>query len=140
MPTYANPNTSIRTALIAALNGIAPVYVKKVPKSGTIPDQYILINSQTKDPTERSKCGFEWLCTVNIEMINLNTSGYANPIRNDAVEGQIIAIIEAGLEFDGFYNKEWLFINSIDLDTETQTQSIERRVLTYQFWVWEATT
>jgi hypothetical protein len=140
MPTI-NPNTPIRTALIAALNRIAPVYVKKVPKSvTTIPNQYILINSQTKDPAERSKCGFEWLCTVNIEMVNLNTSGYANPIKNDEVEALVIEAIEAGLTIADFDNKEWLFINSIDLDVETPSQSIERRILTYSFWLQQVST
>lgn len=140
MPTI-NPNTSIRTALIAALTPIKPTWVKKVPRNiTTIPNQYILISSQTKDPTERSKCGFEWLCTVNIEMINLNTSGYANPIKNDEVEAQIFDAIEGGITIQGFDNKEWLFINSIDLDVETSTQSIERRVLTYSFWVQQVST
>lgn len=136
-----SPDLQIRTALYNGLNGIGiPTFVKRVPKNDQIPLNYVLISSQGKTATERSKCGFEWLCSVNLDIIYTSPTGYAAPRQIDEVEISVIEFIENGFNMPSFDLKSIEQISSVDLDIETPTQFIERRVLTYQFWVWQSTT
>lgn len=137
MPTYINPNLPLRTAIVTGLrnNVTGFTFAGLLPKSKNISTQYILINSQTKNVTERSKDAFEWLCTVNFDIYYLNPQGYNSPEENDIIEGKIITFLENGFTVNGFDLKSHELVNSIDLNVETPTNSIERRVLTYQFWV-----
>ena len=132
-----NPNTPIRKAHIAAFAPIGiPVWAKKVPKNTKpIPKLYILISSQTKNPTARDKDGFEWLCSIVIDIVSILESGYSKPELLDNIEEQVVEIIESEIDIPGFINKEVRLVDDRDLDDETSTQSIERRILTYQYWV-----
>lgn len=137
MPTYANPNTPIRTALVDGLRVAVSgnTWAGILPKDRGVLENYILITSQTKNSTERSKCGFEWLCTVNFDIYHLNLLGYNSCVEVDEVEAKIISFIENGFTVVGFDLKSHELVNSVDLNLDTDTNSIERRVLTYQFWV-----
>lgn len=137
---YLDPNTALRSAYLSALSGIGiPGWAKKVPKNITpIPVNYFLVTSQTLNPTERSKDCFEWLCSIVIDVIYAGAAGYANPVQTETIEAQIITAIEAGITVEGFDVKSIRFIDSINLDEETDTQSIERRVITYQHWLCQA--
>lgn len=131
-----NPNENIRIAHIDAFAPIGiPVWAKKVPKDETIPPLYILINSQSKNLTAVDKDGFEWLCTITFDITSLREPGYSKPVLLDDVEQQMITIIETEILIPDFINKEHALIDSRDLDSETESQSIERRILTYQYWV-----
>jgi hypothetical protein len=132
-----DPNTPLRIGLLDAFQTLSiPGWAKKVPKNThPIPLNYYIINTQTLNPTERCKEGFEWLCSVNIDVIYSGPAGYASPVETEDIEGQIITAIEAGITITGFDVKNIRFLSSIDLDEETDTQSIERRVITYQFWL-----
>jgi len=132
-----NPNKYIRTAHITALAGIgASVWAKKVPKdTKPIPKKYVLITSQSKNTTAEDKDGFEWLCTIVIDIISILEPGYSKPEIVDDLEEQINEIVLAEIAIPGFINKEVRLIDSRDLDAETSSQSIERRVLTFQYWV-----
>lgn len=135
-----NPNAPIRTALKSALTPIGlPIFAKRVPKDTKL-TQYIILSSQTKNRTEVSKDCFDWSCTIHIECINYNQSGFVSPKSNDDIEEQIIDIIQSGIDIDNFIVKDTTFIQSIDLDIDTPTATIERRVITYQFWVGNAMT
>lgn len=131
-----NPEMPLRTAYIQALSGIQPTWSGKVPKNVSVPNKYTLIGTQTKNPTEKGKDGcMEWICTIVIDLYNLNIAGYSAKGVNDVVEEQVINIIEAGIDVDGFRVNSIDFIDSKDLSIETPTQSIERRVITYQHWL-----
>lgn len=131
-----NPNEPLRTAYVSALSSIQPLWVGKVPKSGVVPRSYTILGTQTKNPTEKGKDGcMEWLCTIVIDLFNVNAAGYSAKGVNDDIEAQIIDIIEAGIMVEGFQVKSTDFIDSIDLSIETPTASIERRVITYQHWL-----
>lgn len=131
-----NPNKYIRTAYLTAFAALTvPAWSKKVPKDVIpIPDNYVLLISQTKNTTERSKDGFEWLCTIVFDIISRQEAGYASTVIVDNVEEDIIDIVESDIAIAGFTVKDINLISSLDLDSEEDEASIVRRVLTYQFW------
>lgn len=141
-----NPNVPVRQALIPALSAATglPVWHKKVPKDVTpVPTKYILLQSQTKQPTERSKECYEWQASINIDITFINPAGFSNTVPVDSAEEQVINAVEqvendplTGIQIPDWYVKDIKMINSIDLDAETTTQSIERRIITYVFWIW----
>lgn len=137
---YLNPNTALRTAYLAALAGIGiPGWAKKIPKDiKPIPDQYYLVTSQTLNPTERKKDCFEWLCTIVIDVIFVGPAGYVSPVKTEDIEAKVITAVENGINVIGFDVKSIEFIDSVNLDEETESQSIERRAITYQHWLCQA--
>ena len=133
---YLDPNTALRTAYLSALAGIGvPGWAKKVPKNAEIPSNYYLITSQTLNRTEVGKDCFEWLCSIVVDVIYRGTPGYASPVQTEAIEAEVISAIENGITVAGFSVKSTDFVDSVNLDEETETQSIERRVITYQHWL-----
>lgn len=136
---YLDPNTALRVAYLNALSGVGiPGWAKKVPKNVTIPSNYFLVHSQTLNPTERCKENFEWLCSIVVDIIYAGPAGYASPVQTENIEAKIFTAIEAGIIVAGFDVKSIRFIDSVNLDEETPTQSIERRVITYQHWLCQA--
>jgi hypothetical protein len=130
-----NPNKPLRDAFIAALAPIGiPVKAKKIPKNAAA-QQYILITSQVKKRFAVSKDCYDYLCQTVFDICYYSLNGYADADKNDAVEEQLIQIIEDGIEVSGFIVKEINFIESIPLDIETPTYSIQRQVITYQHWL-----
>jgi len=134
-----NPDKYLRTAYVdalrPALTGVN-VWAKKIPKDVTpLPKRYVLITSQTKSRTEVSKGCYEWLCSIMVDVFNVNVAGYAKPENNDDYEEIIIDTIESGIVVPFFQVKSYDFIDSIDLDIETPAQSLERRVIVYQHWL-----
>lgn len=132
-----NPDEPLRTAYLAALAPVQPIWVEQVPKNVTVPLSYTLIGSQTKNPTEKGKEGcMEWLCTIVIDVYSISPAGYSAKSVNDTAEEQIIDIIEQGFAVDGFMVKSIDFVDSITFKTlQTPTQNIERRSITYQHWL-----
>lgn len=120
---------------LAVATGV-PVWSKKVPKDvDPIPLKYILITSQTKNRTEVDKDGFEWLCTITVDIYNVNEAGYSSIVNLDDIEENVINTIEEEIQIPGFITKSTVLFDSRDLETETASQSIERRILTYQHWL-----
>lgn len=135
---YKSPDTPLRVAYINAIKAVnptLPVWAKKVPKGVTVPNLYVLISSQSKNATERSKDCWEWLCTINIDIFYKNLQGYSDTVKVDNAEAQVIIAIENGINVQGFSVKSINLLDSNDLDIETPTESIERRVLTYEHWI-----
>jgi|GEM_PF-3108160 len=142
-----NPNKPLRTAYVNKLRTATnlPVYAMLLPKDiKPVPKQYVLISSQTKNITEESKNltgapleanKFEWLCTITIDINYVSENGFAKPEKNDGIEELIVAAIQEGIQVSGFTVKSYQFFSSVDLDIATQTQYIERRMVTYQHWL-----
>lgn len=131
-----NPEAPLRTAYIAALSGIQPIWAGEIPKDAVVPNQYTIIGDQTKNPTEKGKEGcMEWLCSIVIKIYNVNPAGYSALGVNDNIEEQIIDAIESGITVEGFMVKSTDFIDSVPFSLQTPTQSIERRSIVYQHWL-----
>lgn len=130
-----NPDKYIRLAYKNALESYAPIWEKKVPIGTTPPSEYYLISTQTRNETERSKDGYEWLCSIVIECVSIQGLGNASSVPINDLEENLMSAVESGIEISGFDVKETIFIDSIPLDIEGQTDSIYRRVVTYQHWL-----
>lgn len=135
---YKNPNEQIRKAYIDALSVTTwPVWSKRVPLNTTpIPKKYIILDSQTKQETEISKDCFSWLTSLNINYWLINTPGYVNTVTLDSVEELAINAIY-NITIPGFIIQSINLLQSQNLDIDTPTTSIERRVSTYQIILWQ---
>jgi hypothetical protein len=137
-----NPNKPIRIAYIAALNGFVPVFAKNVPRNITVPDQFILITTQTKTRVNSSKPtiysglsdNFGWQVNTVLDLNSFSPAGYANPGRNDDLEELVVQAIE-NILVPAWTVKSRVFVQSLDLDIATATNYIERRVITYSHWM-----
>lgn len=132
-----SPDKFIRKAYLTALAGVGvPAYAGKVPISVTpIPQQYILLTTQTKQRTAVSKNGWEWNTQITIDIIYNGKKGFSQMDKVDDTEGKVIEAIENGISVEGFAVKSTELVNSQPLNAETDTQSIERRILIYEHWV-----
>lgn len=132
-----NPDKYTRAGIIAALQPLnVPVWAKKVPKNvSPVPNLYILISTQTKTRYEVSKDCWEWLQQTTLDITSVQPAGYSSTAALDDMEGYIITKIEEGINIPNFIVKDTRLVDSRPLDTETDTQSIERRILVYEFWL-----
>lgn len=134
-----NPDKYLRKGYLTALTNAGLIaYNKDIPPSVTpIPAQYVLIESQTKTTTVRSKTEFEWISRITLHIISINQRGYSATTFVDDAEEKCITAIENGILVDNFYLKSTYQISSINLDLTDKTTTIERRVLMYEHWLSE---
>lgn len=137
-----NPDKFLREGYLTALqNAGLTVFNKDIPVDvNPVPAQYVLIESQSKTTTERSKEDFEWNSRIILHIISVNTRGYTATSVVDDMEELCITAIEAGILVNNFYLKSTYLIDSIDLDMTDKTLTIERRVLIYEHWLSEIIT
>jgi len=135
-----NPDKYIRAAYATALATYAPVWEKKVPINVSIPPLYYLISTQTKNETERRKCGYEWMCSITIECVSIQQQGMASSVAINDLEENLLSVVASEIQVAGFDVKDTFFIDSVSLDVDTPTNSIYRRVVTYQHWLNQLTT
>lgn len=132
-----NPNKKIRTAFVNAIESTGiPTWAKVVPKdTKPIPKTYALISSQTKQRTAVDKDGFEWSCSIVVDLYHVYDAGYANPDVLDDMEEKVLNKINDDLPVADFIVKEMSLFDSRDLDSVTTTATISRRILTYEMWL-----
>lgn len=132
-----NPDKYIRAAYISAISNATglPVYDAGIPISvEDLPDKYYLIGTQTKAPRAESKYGWEWSCTVEVHCVFVNAKGYNS---GSAVDDMEEAVLSTGMSLvvPEFRSIQTDFIDSIRLDMETQTNTINRKIVVYQHWL-----
>lgn len=139
-----NPTKYVRAGIISTLNsaGITvPIYEERVPKNVIPhPNLYILLTSPGKVHNVQSKNEYEWLANVNVDINKVNPQGYAVGGNLEDLVGQVMTAIE-NVSFPVFgapKNRYHMFVNEQPFTVETDTMSIQRRVLTYQFWLKKA--
>lgn len=134
-----NPDLPIRTALVSALSSATGLMTKfqKIPKdTNPIPKKYIIIDSQSKQPFERTKECFDWESHININIYVISPLGYVDGVAIDTYEEQVINAVES-LIIPGWLVKRILFIDSNDLPVDTATATVERVVIQYQILLWQ---
>lgn len=137
-----NPDKYVRKAYLAALTdqGLT-AFNKTIPVDlNPVPEVYVLIESQSKQPTEQSKDDFEWNSKVILHIVNVNPRGYTATSLVDDAEEKCINAVQNGILVDSFYVKSADMIESQNLDMTDKTNTIERRVLIYEHWLAEITT
>lgn len=132
-----NPDKYIRAAYASAISNATglPVYDSGIPISvDDLPDKYYLIGTQTKNPTAASKYGWEWMCTVELHCVFVNSKGYSSGATVDDMEEPVLSIGRS-LSVPEFRSIQTNFIDSIRLDMETQTNTINRKIVIYEHWL-----
>src|SRR5690606_25144527 len=133
-----NPNKYLRLAYITALEadtGLS-VYDKVIPKDLPFDTSYILITSQTKTRYAISKTCYEWLVVVNTEVVCVNEKGYISTLKVDDVEEGVLNSVQ-GITVPGWSLKSKDLLDSVDADLETPTHTINRRIITHEYWLSE---
>lgn len=128
-----NPNKYIRQSIIQAVSPI-PCWDNMVPKNvTTTPNSYCLITSMGKQEFARAKNCYEWLVSLNIEVIHVGSLGYSySAVLDDMIANIIpkmksltnntIRIKNVNLEFEN------------DLSFNSTTNTINRKILSYEVW------
>lgn len=134
-----NPDKYVREGYLAALTDQGLVAYNKTIPVDTIPDPqgYVLIESQSKNTTERSKTEFEWISRITLHIVKVNVRGYSTTTSVDDMEEKCINAVESGILVNNFYLKSTYLIESMNLDMTDKTNTIERRVLIYEHWLSE---
>lgn len=129
-----NPYHKVRIGVENAINGAYPLYNKVVPSNQTTPSQYLLITNQTKNQYEVSKNCFEWLVTFNLECINVSNLNQSDQTHRVDVMEEVVTNSLKGMSVPDFKVKN-IEYNSFDLDLETATKRINRRIISYTIWL-----
>ena len=129
-----NPNKHIRAAIVSAMSPV-PVHYKRTPKTRDNGSEYVVMDSQSKQRTSISKSGYEWMCQVNIDAYSITEIGMPPTTNIDDLEENILNAMSDLNVGGGFTTKFVRLLNQIDLDVQTDTENIERRVLTYELWI-----
>lgn len=123
----------IRDGIISALGTSTPVYNKMVPKS-LDPKTYILITNQFLQEYEIAKGCYEWSSQFTLELVTKTTiNGDATEIIDDLQE--VIEPKIRNLTIQRYLVKNISLVNSIDNDFNTNTNTINRRLITYDIWL-----
>lgn len=133
-----NPDKYIREAYISALSSATglTVFDTGIPiNMEPLPKTYIILRNQSKNPFSRDKESWEWLCSLTIDIVDVNEKGYNSSVNVDDIEGQVITIIEAGITILGFKTKFTRYVDTVSLPVETPTQTIARKVVIYEHWL-----
>jgi len=144
-----SPDKYIRAAYITALQSATglKVWHKKVPKNTSpVPAKYIILDSQTKNETVKSKPSetgnsqtqFEWLCTIDVNIYSINQSGISNAAVVDDIEEIVLSVVRGGVvTVTGFKIKNTAILESMDLSVETAAQSTDRKLVKFEHWLSE---
>lgn len=125
-------------------SAFAPSWEEGIPKTvKPLPSIYILVTNQTRNQTEETKgiegdtnSRKEWLCSVTIDINSVQTLGYFGSADVDDIEEGIMNILENDqLVVPGFVVKETTLILSQPLTGSNTTQTITRKVVTYEHWL-----
>lgn len=133
-----NPNKYVRGAWVSALRTATGLnaWDKNVPKSvNPIPERYILVANQRKNRFAVAKDCYEWLGIITLEIISIQPQGFASTAVIDDIEEAVITTISNGIEVPGFTVKFTRLLDQNDMDVETDTESIGRRILIYEQWL-----
>ena len=130
--TFINPNKYIRQAIIQALSPL-PTYNNRVPKSTNTPVMYAVIESQGKIEFANYKRGNEWEVNLNLSLYHRNPIGNDMAhVLDDEVERIIPLLKDLNHPIIGIKNATLESERDMTFDTDTNT--INRKILTYTFW------
>lgn len=139
-----NPNKYVRKAYISALADLdVPVWDSVVPIDIVSPKTYILIHDFTKQLNETCKDHNGWDCSILIDIINVQESGYFDREIVDDLEEEVINRILLLGEFDmpEFDVEDTSFQgsspNDIILPPAASQNNIARTVLTYNHTIYQ---
>lgn len=129
-----NPNKYVRAAYLAGMKDHldVPAWDRRVPSSVVpLPPVYVLIASETRSKATRTKCGYDWLYSITLDIIQITERSTVNTSILDDIEEDIMNMIEDGLQVDKFEVRNSEIEQSIDVSIETDTTTTSRKILTF---------
>ena len=128
-----NPDKHIRRAVFDLINGIV-VNGKNVNCFDTrvtgnaAADQYVLLTSQTKEVDKSTKCGYDWITSLLIEIYTKSSSNGNSGSRlllND-IEQEVYSKISPKITVSNYTNQTQNVTFETQLETVTTTENIFR--------------
>ena len=108
-----------------------PVYSKSAPLK-TVPAKYVILSSQTR-LQELTKCGYWYLCTINVQIVTRYPNGNGDLSFAMVIGEEIQNRIQVtNLSLSNFINVETLQLLTIEVTLETETENIFQYILTFQ--------
>lgn len=139
--SYLNPNKYLKAGIINTLKlatGLGAWYSRIPISTSPLPNQYIILNSQTKNEYAKSKDCFEWMCTIDVNIYGITTYGNSNMAVIDDIEQKVInALKSSNFKVTNFYVKNVDILESLDLsaDLADKSKSVDRRLIKFDIWL-----
>ena len=128
-----NPTKYIRDAIIKAIKPIE-CFTVRVPKDKNHLTSYVILNSEVINEYAECKTSNEWLLSINLDVTHLGMLGYDYTAKVDDMIESIIPKIKS-LKQPILTIKNVTLTASNTLNYDTTTNSINRKVLTFEIWV-----
>lgn len=137
------PDKYIRKAYISLINIqlannylTCPIYDSIIPKDiNPIPPLRIILSTQTKKQANTTKCGHDWLCTILLDIIYEQNLGFVDKVMVETIEEVISNAIDLNpidIPIPPFFVYHTEILDSHDMSLQTQTKSINRKLVRYQ--------
>ena len=130
-----NPDKYIRKGCVAALSITGVPITEAFPVSDENPAKYIILTSQSKQPTAQNKDDYEWLCQLQLDVNVVQSKGFTSSLVADDLEEQCHNAITENLRVDNFAVKDVRLVDSLNLDVETPYGHVKRKRIIYQLWL-----
>lgn len=134
-----NPDKYIRKAYVDGLTSATGlgVYDNGIPIPANIAKSHIVLSNQSKEPFSRDKCGYEWLCRIDIDIYAFNPKGFSSSVATDDIEEQVLTFIESGFNVGGgFDTKMARLIDTYNFaPVESDTHTINRKRVIVEHWL-----
>lgn len=131
------PDTNVRTAFITLLGGIGTqIFETRVPLNvDPIPAQRIILSTQTDNQANTNKCGHLWNHSILLDIISENPLGYSNKSAVEAIAQAVNSVIDVqeDIVVNGFKIYNTTVSNIHDMDYDTATKTINRKLVRYNF-------
>lgn len=141
-----NPDKWIRKAVSERINDMT-VDAYNIPcidtnyTGDTQPKYYVAMSTQTKRDNQTSKCGWEWDCSILLDIttrfIGTSNTG-SRTLANDIEENIILLMNDFTIE-GGFRIDDIMVEESISQDGHTNTEVYFRQLLRYRIQLTEIT-
>lgn len=131
------PDKYIRKALFTLIDGITVntktvnIYDTNIP-GDTIPDQYVLMTTQTSDTEEGVKCGYRWNSSILLDVVTRyrSTGNTGSRLLADDIGEAIRNLLESKLTLEGSLNVIDQKVNFLpDISSKTQSEIIFRKLI-----------
>jgi hypothetical protein len=108
-----------------------PVYSKSAPLKN-VPAKYVILSSQTR-LQENTKCGYWYLCTINVQIVTRYPNGNGDLSYAMVISEEIQNLIQVtNLTLSNFINVDTLQLLTNEVVLETETENIFQYILTFQ--------
>lgn len=125
------PNAKIRRAYINALPQYR-IYDISVPNDEVPPNLHLTVNNVVLKEHEEYKGGNEWMTAINVDIWNVNEKGFVSSFELEEVANDIIKAQPIVKDFK-IQNIKMFNCQQFN-PVETDTNTIERMVVTLQIW------